>query len=182
VRRVSEADAVVYLMRHVHRSDVSFLEAFRDDVGTDSSPISAIAVLSRADEVGACRLDAMSAAQRVAQNWRADVRLRRLVQTVIPVAGLAAQAGATLREAEYRALATIAALPRERADALVLTTDRFVADDDCGVTPIEREHLIARLGIYGVRLAVSLIRLGAAPSASVLAPRAHGAIGSGRPA
>jgi hypothetical protein len=166
----SEADAVIYLMRHVHRTDLTFLEAFRDDAKAGASPISALAVLSRADEVGVCRLDAMSAAQRVADNWRHDPRLRRLVQTVTPVAGLVAQSGASLREAEYRALATLAALPREQIDGLLLTADRFVADNDCGVTPIEREQLLARLGVYGVRLAISLIRLGAAPSASALAP------------
>ena len=163
-----EADAVIYLMRHVHRTDIGFLEAFRDDTQAGAAPISALAVLSRADEVGACRLDAMSSAMRIAQNWRDDPRLRRLVQTVVPVAGLVAEAGATLREQEYRALATIAGLPRPETDALLLTTDRFVADVDCGVTQIEREDLLARLGIYGVRVAVSLIRLGAAPTATAL--------------
>ena len=106
---------------------------------------------------------------RIAQNWRDDPRLRRLVQTVVPVAGLVAEAGATLREQEYRALATIAELPRPETDALLLTTDRFVADVDCGVTQVEREDLLARLGIYGVRVSISLIRLGAAPTATALA-------------
>jgi predicted GTPase len=164
-----EADAVLYLMRHVHRSDLTFLEAFRDDAHAGASPISAIAVLSRADEVGACRLDAMTSAQRVAGNWRDDPRLRRLCQTVVPIAGLAAEAGATLREDEYRALATLATRPRAEIDALLLSTDRFVADVDCGVTQIEREMLLARLGVFGVRLSISLIRLGAAPTATVLA-------------
>ena len=164
-----EADAVVYLMRHVHRTDLSFLEAFRDDAQAGATPISAVAVLSRADEVGACRLDAMSSAMRIAETWRADPRLRRLVQTVVPVAGLVAEAGASLREHEYRALATIAALPRPETEQLLLTTDRFVADVDCGVTQVEREDLLARMGIFGVRVAISLIRLGAAPTATALA-------------
>lgn len=164
-----EADAVVYLMRHVHRTDLGFLEAFRDDAQAGASPISAIAVLSRADEVGACRLDAMSSAQRIADGWRSDPRLRRLVQTVVPVAGLVAQAGTTLREDQYRALAIIAAMPRADADALLLTADRFVNDPRCEVTPIDREELLDRLGVFGVRLAVSLIRLGAAPTAQALA-------------
>lgn len=164
-----EADAVIYLMRHVHRTDLGFLEAFRDDAHAGATPISSVAVLSRADEVGACRLDAMSSAMRIAETWRNDPRLRRLVQTVVPVAGLVAEAGASLREDEYRALATLASLPRPETDRLLLTTDRFVADVDCGVTQIEREDLLARLGIFGVRVAISLIRLGAAPTATALA-------------
>lgn len=164
-----EADAVIYLMRHVHRTDLGFLESFRDDAQAGASPISAIAVLSRADEVGACRLDAMSSAMRIADTWRHDPRLRRLCQTVVPVAGLVAEAGATLREDEYRALAALAAMPRPKVDALLLTTDRFLNETDCDVTAIEREELLGRLGVFGVRLAISLIRLGAAPTASVLA-------------
>ncbi|MEK7425789.1 MAG: dynamin family protein [Actinomycetota bacterium] len=164
-----EADAVIYLMRHVHRTDLTFLEAFRDDAHAGASPISAIAVLSRADEVGACRLDAMGAASRIAESWRVDPRLRRLCQTVVPVAGLIAEAGSTLRESEYRGLATLAAMPRPRVDALLLTTDRFLNDQDCDVTQIEREDLLDRLGVFGVRLAISLIRLGAAPTANALA-------------
>ncbi len=164
-----EADAVVYLMRHVHRTDLTFLEAFRDDAQAGASPISALAVLSRADEVGACRLDAMGVAQRVAEGWRADPRLRRLCQTVVPVAGLLAETGATLREDEYRSLAALAALPRAKVDAMLLTTDRFVNDDDCGITQVQREDLLTRLGVFGVRTSVSLIRLGAASNATVLA-------------
>ena len=126
-----EADAVIYLMRHVHRTDLGFLEAFHDDAHAGASPISAIAVLSRADEIGVCRLDAMSSAQRIAATWRNDPRLRRLCQTVVPVAGLVAEAGASLREDEYRALVALAAMPRRDVDALMLTTDRFLGDLDC---------------------------------------------------
>ena len=55
----SDADAVIYLMRHAHRSDVAFLDAFMDRSVTAASPVNAVAVLSRADEIGAGRLDAM---------------------------------------------------------------------------------------------------------------------------
>lgn len=164
-----EADAVIYLMRHVHRTDLSFLEAFRDDTHAGASSISALAVLSRADEVGACRLDAMSAARRIAESWRVDPRLRRLCQTVVPVAGLVAEASTTFREDEYRALAALAAMPRAEVDQLLLTADRFVNDERCSVTQVEREDLLARLGVFGVRLSISLIRLGAAPTATALA-------------
>ena len=172
-----EADAVVYLMRHVHRTDLAFLEAFRDDTQAGANPISAVAVLSRADEIGACRLDAMSSARRIAEGWRSDPRLRRLVQTVTPVAGLLAQAASSLREDEHRALAALAAMPRAEIDALMLTVDRFANDERCSVTPIERQGLLERLGVFGVRLSISLIRLGAAPTATALAAELAGRSG-----
>ena len=85
-------------------------------------------MLSRADEVGACRPEAMQTARRIAARYRNEPRVRRLSQTVVPVSGLLAQAAMTLTEAEYRALAALAAMPRADAEALMLTVDRFVAD------------------------------------------------------
>jgi predicted GTPase len=168
----TEADAVVYLMRHLHQSDLAFLESFQDGALGPANPTTTIALLSRADEIGACRPDAMATARRIAQRYHADPRVRRLSQTVLPVAGLLAQASATLTEAEYRALQQLGALPRAEADDLLLTVDRFVADGrHAPVTPIEREQLLGRLGLYGVRTSVRLIRLGAAGTSGELAER-----------
>lgn len=166
-----DADAVIYLMRHLHQADLDFLEAFHDGTVRAASAVNTIAVLSRADEVGACRPEAMQTARRIAARYRGDPRLRRLSQTVVPVSGLLAQASVTLTEADHRALAELAALPKSDVDDLLLTVDRFVADGAAaaGVTPVEREGLLARFGLYGVRTAVRLIRLGGAPSARELA-------------
>jgi Dynamin family len=168
----SAADAVIYLMRHLHQADLGFLEAFHDGSLGAAGPVNTIAVLSRADEVGACRPEAMQTARRVAQRYAADARLRRLAQTVVPVSGLVAQASMTLTEAEYRALAELAARPRDEVDDLLLTVDRFVAESAPAagsVTAVERERLLERLGLYGVRSSVRLIRLKGAASATELA-------------
>ena len=91
---------------------------------------------------------------------------------MLPVAGLLGQAGTTLREEEYRALATIAALPDAECNELLLTADRLLADDtDVRLTPLERAHLADRLGLFGVRLSVTLIRDGTVRSATELAKR-----------
>ena len=111
-----DADAVIYLMRHLHPMDLSFLEAFRETVATQGAAVNSIAVLSRADEIGAARTNALQAAERVAARYRQDRRIDSLCQVVIPVAGLIAQAAASLREGETNALRTLAALPREQVD------------------------------------------------------------------
>jgi len=156
--RPTQADAVLYLLRHVHREDVRFLEAFHDDDVAHATPINAVAVLSRADEIGVCRLDALDSARRIAASWRADRRLRRLVQTIVPVAGLLAQAGATLTEAEYRTLRSIAALGAEERDDLLLTVDHVVADHpNCAAVPEQRRHVLQRLGLFGLRMGVQAL-------------------------
>jgi Dynamin family len=167
--QVTPADAVLYLMRHLHASDINFLEAFHDEEFSQATPVNAIAVLSRADEVGVGRIDSMASAQRIARRYRVDGKVRRLAQTVVPVAGLLAQSGATLREAEYKALDAIAGASHEEAEALFLSADRFVsAQTPIALTTMEREHLMDRLGLFGIRLSVSLIRQGVASNATTL--------------
>ncbi len=168
--RAAEADAVIYLLRHMHGSDLRFLEAFHGDDLVHGTPVNTVGVLSRADEIGSCRLDAMEAAATVAARYQADDRLRRLCPVVVPVAGLLGAAGATLREEEFRTLATIAGAPTADVVDLLLTADRFAGADTA--IPAERparRRVLARLGLFGVRLGVQLIRDGHATSAADLA-------------
>jgi len=168
--RVPVADAVLYLMRHTHASDVRFLESFHDDELAHGTPMNSVGVLSRADEIGSCRLDAMEVADRIATRYEADPRMRRLCPIVLPVDGLLAHAASTLRESEYALLARLAAAPREAADELLLTVDRFVGrPSTIGLIELEREHLLDRLGLFGVRLATELIRNGEVRNAGELA-------------
>ena len=157
----SEADAVVYLMKHFHASDARFLETFS---GSSRTPVKAVAVLSRADEVGAGRADAMASASAIAARYRADPRVAALCQTVVPVAGLVAQASATLTEAEVAVLRALAVdLSAAEVDALLASADRF------GAGSPERAALLLRLGVFGVRLGVSLLRSSPSLTASGLA-------------
>jgi hypothetical protein len=168
--RVTTADAVLYLMKHVHAGDLNFLEAFHDEEVSQATPVNAIAVLSRADEVSAGRIDGMDSARTIAERYRSDPKIRKLAQTVVPVAGLLAETGATLRQDEYQALADLAAAPEAERQRLLISADRFVnGDTTVGLTTVEREPLIRRFGLFGVRLAVDLIASGEIRSASALA-------------
>lgn len=163
----TEADAVLYLMRHLHRTDLDFLETFRDE--RSGTPVNSVAVLSRADEVGVGRIDSLESAARIADRCRDDPRIRAVAQTVVPVAGLLAQSGATLREDEFRALATIAAAPAADVDRLLLSADRFVhAPAPFLLTDLERTALLDRFGVFGIRLATTLLRDGTVTSSSTL--------------
>jgi len=162
-------DAVLYLLRHTHASDVRFLESFHDDDLAHGTPMNAVGVLSRADEIGSCRLDALDVAERVGQRYQAEPRLRRLCPVIVPVAGLLGHAAVSLREPEYRALAALATAPPPDVDLLLLTADRFAArPSTVPVTELERQHLLGRLGLFGVRLGVELIRQDTVRSATEL--------------
>jgi hypothetical protein len=156
----TQADAVIYLMRHLHATDVRFLESFFDQGVAKATPINTIAVLSRADEIGVGRLDALSSARRIARRYRADEKIRGLCQTVVAVAGLLAQTGRTMRQQEFTALTSLAELPRGDIDAMLLSVDRFVRSNSELVDSDTRAKLMERFGLFGVRLATTLIRQG----------------------
>ena len=167
--KVTPADAVLYLMKHLHTTDLRFLEAFHDEEVSQANPVNAIAVLSRADEIGAGRIDSLESAQRIAERYSSDEKVQKLAQTVVPVAGLIAETGETLREAEFKALSQLAAVSPEEVEGLLLSASRFVdADTTSGLTSFEREAVLDRLGLFGVRLAVQLIRDGSVSNAGDL--------------
>jgi hypothetical protein len=173
----SVADAVLYLMRHVHHGDVRFLEAFRDDTAS-GTPVNAIAVLSRADEVGGARLDALESAARIAERYRADPAVRRVCHTVVPVAGLVAQASSSLTEAEYRSLVRLAGSDPAVLDEMLQSVDRVVDPElTIGVSDLERRHLLDRLGLFGLRFALDVISSGGARSSRELADALRAASG-----
>jgi predicted GTPase len=166
------ADAVLYLMKHLHATDVNFLEAFHDEEASQATPVNAIAVLSRADEVAVGRLDAMDSARSIAARYSTDPKVRRLAQTVLPVAGLLAQTGATIREAEFKALSAIASAPEDETDKLFLSADRFInATTQIPLTSDEREAILGRLGVFGLRLAIQLLRSGEVTTSGQLSER-----------
>jgi hypothetical protein len=158
----TQADAVVYLMRHLHATDVRFLESFYDQGVARATPINTIGVLSRADEIGVGRLDALSSARKIARRYRADDKIRGLCQTVVAVAGLLAQTGRTMRQDEFVALTQLAELPRGDFEAMLLSVDRFSRIElEPGAPDSEtRAKLMERFGLFGVRLATTLIRQG----------------------
>jgi dynamin family protein len=164
------ADAVVYLMRHLHAGDVDFLQAFHDAEVSRPSPVNAIGVLSRADEVAVGRLDSMASARRVASRLGEDPNVRRLVQSVLPVAGLLAETAVTLTEEEVGRLRTIADLEVRDSEELLLSADRFVSTrPELGLTELERTALLDRFGVFGVRLASTMLRRKVAGTATELA-------------
>ena len=157
----TQADAVLYLMRHLHATDVGFLESFHDQGVARAAPVNTIAVLSRADEIGVGRVDALQSARRIATRYRSDEKLRGLCQTVVAVAGLLAHTGRTMRQDEYLALVALRALPGDQLDRLLLSADRFVRSDAVDTPDGEmRAQLIDRFGLFGLRVSMMLLGQG----------------------
>lgn len=166
--RLPGADAIIFLTRQMQPEDIAFLTAFQRETGGVGVHTTTLAVLSRADDVGGGRLDALLAAGRVAAAVAEIPAVRALTSAVIPVAGLVGLGGRTLRQGDFVALRSLANGDRAAVDGMLLTADRFRRPDSpTAVSPAVRTDLLGRLGLFGVRLSVALIRTGISDAATL---------------
>ncbi len=163
------ADAVVFLTRQPQPEDLAVLAAFQAGTAGEGALTTTITVLSRADEVGAGRLDALLAAEAVARRMSADPQVAAVSSAVVPVAGLLALAGRTLRHGDFVALRALADADQSQVSRMLLTADRFTRPE--APVPLSAEvrtALLDRLGLFGIRLSIALVRAGV-PDATALA-------------
>ncbi|MEU7975381.1 hypothetical protein AB0B48_25425 [Micromonospora sp. NPDC049089] len=160
-RVLRDSDAVLYLTRDGRDSDLRVLESARDSAVGQSAPVNVIVVLSRADETGGGRIDGLLTARQLARRHYRDPRVNALSVNVVACSGMIGLAGRLLGESDFAALATVAQVPRAELDTHLISADRFLS----GELPVRldtevRAALLGRFGIFGVRLAATLVRSG----------------------
>ena len=123
----------------------TFASSTRSPTATDSAPTSVIAVLVSSRRGGRRSSETRWSRPRGSPTGTArDPRLRRICQAVVPVAGLIAQAGVTLREDEFHAFGLLARLGPDDLESLLMSVDDFVDQD-----PVGDERQWAHLGRAG---------------------------------
>ena len=159
---VPRVDAVVFLLRTLNAADIGLLKQIGELVGGAAGALGVIGVASRADEIGAGRIDAMLSAKDVAARFTAEMDKTGICQAVVPVAGLLALTARTLRQGEFVALEKLAAVDAAMLNKAMLSADRFVREDsELPVDAATRGQLLDRFGMFGIRMSVTLLRAGA---------------------
>lgn len=167
---VPRVDAVVFLLRTLNATDLALLKQIGDLVGGSSGALGVIGVASRADEIGAGRIDAMLSARDVARRFTNELERTGICQAVVPVSGLLALTARTLRQGEFDALQKLSALDPADVNRLMLSADRFVrVDPGLPVDAESRRALLDRFGVFGVRICMALLRSGVADAATLAA-------------
>ncbi len=167
---VPRVDAVVFLLRTLNAADIALLKQIGELVGGSSGAFGVIGVASRADEIGAGRLDAMMSAKDVAQRFTGELDRTGICQAVVPVSGLLALTARTLRQSEFAAVEKLAAVDASELNKAMLSVDRFVREDSA--LPVDaqtRAQLLDRFGIFGLRISIAVLRAGAATDSVTLA-------------
>jgi len=165
---VPRVDAVVFLLRTLNAADIALLKQIGELVGGSSGALGVIGVASRADEIGAGRLDAMLSAKDVAKRFTEELDRTGICQAVVPVSGLLALTARTLRQSEFAALEKLAAVDPAQLNKAMLSVDRFVREDvDLPVDASTRVGLLDRFGMFGVRISIAVILSGVTDSAAL---------------
>lgn len=165
---VPRVDAVVFLLRTLNAADVALLKQIGELVGGSAGALGVIGVASRADEIGAGRIDAMLSAEDVAQRFTAELDRTGSCQAVVPVSGLLALTARTLRQNEFDALRKLADVDAAELNKAMLSADRFMREDPAlPVDSATRAKLMERFGMFGIRLSLALLRAGVADAASL---------------
>ena len=158
-------DAVVFLLRTLNAADIGLLKQIGELVGGSAG---ALGVASRADEIGAGRIDAMLSAKDVAARFTSEMDKTGICQAVVPVAGLLALTARTLRQDEFVALEKLASVDPGELNRAMLSADRFVrADSALPVETEARARLLDRFGMFGIRMAVAVLRSGVSDAAAL---------------
>ncbi len=154
-------DAVVFLLRTLNAADTALLRQIGDLVGGAAGALGIVGVVSRADEIGAGRIDAMLSAEDVARRFTGEMNQIGICQAVVPVSGLLALTARTLRQTEFVALQKLAAIDPPELNKAMLSVDRFVRQDS--PLPVDagtRRQLLERFGMFGIRIATAVLKAG----------------------
>jgi replication fork clamp-binding protein CrfC len=169
---VPRVDAVVFLLRTLNAADIALLKQIGTLVGGSAGALGVIGVASRADEIGAGRIDAMLSAKDVATRFTVEMDKTGICQAVVPVSGLLALTARTLRQSEFVALEKLAGVDVAELTKAMLSVDRFVREDSSEgpALPVDaatRAALLDRFGMFGIRISIAVLRAGISDSVAL---------------
>src|SRR4051794_18985742 len=165
---VPRIDAVVFLLRTLNAADIALLKQIGELVGGSAGALGVIGVASRADEIGAGRIDAMLSAKDVAKRFTGEMDKTGICQAVVPVSGLLALTARTLRQSEFVALEKLAGVDAAELTKAMLSVDRFVREDSAlPVDAATRAALLDRFGMFGIRMSIAVLRAGIGDSVAL---------------
>ncbi|MEV0668994.1 dynamin-like GTPase family protein [Mycobacterium sp. NPDC050441] len=165
---VPRVDAVVFLLRTLNAADIALLKQIGELVGGASGALGVIGVASRADEIGAGRIDAMMSAKDVAKRFTEEMDKTGICQAVVPVSGLLALTARTLRQSEFVALQKLAGIEPAQLTKAMLSVDRFVREDSSlPVDAATRAALLDRFGMFGIRISIAVMHAGVSDSVAL---------------
>jgi hypothetical protein len=173
--QLETADALAFLFaRSLAADSAALLSQLQGPLRQNATPLRAIGVLSRCDQYWMSAFDAPAAelaqrnplddGRRICDRLQRMPQVSRLFYALMPVCGLLASGAVALTAGDFATLRALATLPpallaRCLGDVEIFTT---AEDDDLPVPAAARERVVGLLSAYGVWVATTRLRDGAA--------------------
>lgn len=132
---------------------------WRGERGISYGAATTLVVLSRADELGGARLGSLVSARDAARAYAEEPLLRAHSVGVVPVAGLLAYGARMLRQDDFSLLSALTTVSRDDREAMLVSVDRYCTHG-VGGTAAQRQALVRRVGLFGIRMGMALISQG----------------------
>lgn len=163
-------DAVIMLFsKSINADTLSVIEDFRQGIGSGFSPVNAIGVMSKIDDIWASDPDKepIEVSNRIIGRLMTLEAVKNTLFNIFPVSALIALAGSRITEQDMATLRNLSRLPDEVLYRIFMTESRFTSTDydDVPVSAKQRDGLASVYGRYGAWLMVR--RLKEAPQTGI---------------
>jgi hypothetical protein len=175
----SAADAVLYLFKgNLGAADLLSLGELQDPALAGATPLNTLGALTMADTFWPAEGDPIEHARTIIRSRHANLpQLGRTFYTVLPVAGECALGAATLTDADFDTVRSLAAIPADRLHYYLRSQSRFCDWEDADLPALPARRAVwDRLSRWGVWVASGFVRGGVGDRAS-LADRLEDASG-----
>jgi len=150
------------------RAIARLLKQIGELVGGSAGALGVIGVASRADEIGAGRIDAMLSAKDVAKRFTNEMDKTGICQAVVPVSGVAGADRPHVASERVRRAGEAGRVEAVELTKAMLSVDRFVREDSSlPVDAATRAALLDRFGMFGVRISIAVLRAGVSDSVAL---------------
>ncbi len=166
----SAADAVLYLFKgNLGAADLLSLGELQDPALAGATPLNTLGALTMADTFWPAEGDPLEHARAIIRSRHANLlQLGRTFYTVLPVAGECALGAATLTDAEFDTVRSLAAVPADRLHYYLRSQSRFCDWEDAGLPALPARRAVwDRLSRWGVWVASGFVRDGVDDRASL---------------
>ncbi|QZY56858.1 dynamin family protein [Crassaminicella profunda] len=160
----SKADAIIYAFtKGMHEKDENILKAFQGSLFSNASPINAIGALTKVDIYWSGGYEnPLEAGKKVASNLISRMSVKKILYTIMPIAGIIGENGTGLGTREEQIITKLSKMDSQKFEKLIKNATRFTKKEreDIPVTPDDRRHVWDLLDQYGVHIAVKALREG----------------------